>query len=109
MKGVQLNEVLEAEFDGQKLVGFSVGGLRLPDNDIRQLISEAELISNSTLWQLLVKRAMFVAQLQACDNAKDFGDVRESRGTIRTLKLFEDILQILKSFEKVAVEKKDKV
>ena len=106
--GVTIDEVFERIYkkvptsgaypDGQILIGFSIGGVQLPPNDIKTIKAEAGLILNTMLWKLLLKRGYFSAQIKGVDNSKDFGDVREARGMVSALALINNELEILKEF-----------
>jgi len=103
-KGVARDRVLEHVYGkipngGQKLTGFSVGGVQLPENDIKTLKTEATYISNTMLWKLLLDRGYFSAQVEGIDNAKDFYDTVRAQGKIKALALIESELQTLIDFK----------
>ena len=102
-KGVQEDDVLKALYDGPKLIGFAIGDKKLSDTQIQALRSEAELLMHGELWKLLCDRTYFSAQIKGIDNAKDFGDLREARGAIDALAMFNSLLHTLIGFK---VEKK---
>ena len=86
--------------DGQ-VSGFRIDGKVLSGPEVSALQSEANIILESRLWQLLADRTCYLARIRGVDNAKDFGDVRDAQGCLRTVASFESILEALRQYGKV--------
>lgn len=93
-------QILEFIVEGNKLVGFALDGVRLSEAEVGTFAKEAHVIQSTLLWKLLSDRTIHWGRLQACDNAQDFGDVREARGALQAVKRFQEVLEMLSQMEK---------
>ena len=101
--GVSADDVLEATgkktSDGFELTGFKVGKRPLPKQDLLQIASEAKLIKDTMLWQLILKRTQFIGQIKAYADSKNFEDVLFAKAMILSVQEIEKMVNAASSLK----------
>ncbi|MBD3207731.1 hypothetical protein GF319_15485 [Candidatus Bathyarchaeota archaeon] len=76
---------------------FIVGKRVLPENDKKQMISEAKSIKNMLLWKYLRKNIRFRANYELFNRAKDYEDMIAGKMSLYTIQLIEEIVNNVKN------------
>lgn len=96
-KQKELNKIVKTLFKGitkddvlkQTPKGLQVGDTVLPVKDVEALIQQAQSLSQSFLWKLLLRDATYQANLMMFDNASSYEDMYFGKAVLYVVDLFE--------------------
>lgn len=101
--GVTAEEVLSVETKTvagvQYPYALKIGDTLLPSQDIIRLQTEAEMLKNFYLWELLLKRTQYIAQLKACEKATSPDDLHFGKAMIYAVQTIKEVIENILKFK----------
>jgi len=87
---------------------LKIGDTILPSQDIIRLQTEAEMLKNFYLWELLLKRTQYVAQLKTCEKSTGIEDVYFGKAMILAVQTIKEVIETILKFKVEKIPEKEK-